>query len=368
MNKSINNLLYKLNKFQWENYMEDKHHDLNLICNEIYDYLSHLGCSSDLSKSELRRLVEYEPSVSTLRNKIDDSYNNGFKDDIKEDVLSLMEVRNKVSKKLGFKDYIDLVMCCEDLDFEILKSLIDDYIEKNLNHAKELINKYDLTWGNWFLNLKNIGPIDLKDIDSLIDKFLEKFGFKEVLSKIKIAYDKDMGYSTKISPDDIMICARKPNSIFDLGTLFHELGHGILYYYASEEDDDSFFNITTSFDEFFAVLMENLALLTMFPRDVSEKMKDIVDLEYMRTAISASFEFDLWNFNEDPEKLYAEHYSKLGIKQDNLRPWYKDSFRSLDSMYIHNYTLGQITAEKIIYKNYNNDCLEFGSYLKNICR
>ncbi len=367
----MNEFLYKLNKFQWENYIYDKHHDLNIICNEIYDYLDKKKNLATLSKSELRRLVENDPSTVIIRNKIDYSYNDNFKEDIKIDVFSLMDARNKVSREFYFKGYVDLVMYCENLDFQKLKCLIDEYIEKNLSSVKRLTDKYYLTWENWFFNLKNIESIDLKDIevDFLIDSFLRKFGFEEVLGKITIVYHKDMGYCTKISQDDIRICIREPNSIFDLRTLFHELGHGILYYYVSKEKDEEFFNITGCFDEFSAVLMENLAMNIMFSGDLSEKMKDIINLEYMRTALSASFEFDLWNSKIDPEELYIKHYSKLGLQMNNKNPWYKDSFRSLDSMYIHNYTLGQIIAEKLIKsmcKKYNEDNIKIGKYIKEL--
>ena len=195
----------------------------------------------------------------------------------------------------------------------------------------------------------------------MIDKLLEILGFTEIKNKIRIDYRQDgfSGYATELSLNDIRIAVEPIESLDSLRTLFHELGHAVLYSLNSEEG--LFRILPASLDESMAVVFEYIAPILLLHGDDKEKTYELMTLEYTRCAISALFEFDLWKEPSNAEKLFEEHYSKLGLKIYDPSIWAYDSVRSIDPVYIHNYVIGASIAEKLIeYLNglYSNDYTE----------
>ena len=166
---------------QWCNYFEEQHHDLSLLDEKLYklvqsyaDVMETSQRKGQVAASIIRReLVDKDPVVSKLRNFIDDLDN--YKQDIpkeiqkdtyrhkleiakrmKPDVLRLMDMRNSLAIKQGYKSYVDLVFATEEIDKEKLIALLNDYLDENLVKARKLIKKYDISFDSWFADLHRI--------------------------------------------------------------------------------------------------------------------------------------------------------------------------------------------------------------------
>ncbi|MTI95482.1 MAG: hypothetical protein FH749_08325 [Firmicutes bacterium] len=140
------NLFFLGQKAQWENYADRAEHNLNNIDAEIYQLLAAnqelLTSSRDvnLQRILLRGLVDKDPEVSMLRNRLDSQsaylYDNPSRSTLairmKPDVLKLMVLRNQKAKVFGFANYPELVFHCEGLDREQVKQTVSDYLETNL--------------------------------------------------------------------------------------------------------------------------------------------------------------------------------------------------------------------------------------------
>ncbi len=152
----------------------------------------------------------------------------------------------------------------------------------------------------------------------------------------------------------------------DLTTLFHELGHAISYYYNKEE---GLFKIIAPFyDEAMVVVIEHIAPKVLFDDNIQQKISDIQLLEYTRCAISALFEFKLWEDPDKAESLYINNYCRLGFNISDPVIWAYDSFRSIDPVYIHNYVIGAVLAKDLITyltQTYSNNYKEWGTWILN---
>lgn len=366
---------WELQRAQWSNYFEGGNLDLSKFDLEIYKIAKKFnGKVSQEDRRDrvasliiIKDLVEKNPLVSNLRNKLDsiDNYTKNMSKDIKEnnmiynlalanemkeDVLELINIRNHLSTELGFSSYPDLILSAEEIDRSNLINLLNDFVEKNLNKARKIIEKYNISWDNWFNDLYKIGStinINYNPLE-LIKLLISAFGFEKVEERIQINFSEEgySGYAAQLSSNDIRIVVEPLKSLNNINTLFHELGHAISY--ALNEEQGVFKILPCSYDEAMAVVMEYLAPMILLSREEQEKVYEVATLEYVRCAISSLYEFDLWKNPEKAEELYVKHYSKLGIKIDTPSIWTLDTFRSIDPVYIHNYVIGATLAEKII--------------------
>lgn len=365
---------WELQRQQWCNYFEDGNYDLSILDSEIYElvclYSNKIKVTDPKSKIAnlliTRSIVDKHPEVSQLRNRIDnlDNYNENIPSEIrknnykykleiarrmKKDVLQLMNIRNELAADFGYDSYPELVLTTEGIHKEKLNKLLNDFLDKNLSKAKEIIKKYNITFENWFEDLDRISKINSSyNPNTLIDELLKKLGFIEVKDKIKIEYSQGgfSGYTAELSPKDIRIAVEQVESLDCLRTLFHELGHAILY--SLNREDGLFRILPASIDEAMAVVFEYIAPVILFDSYNIEKIYELMTLGYTRCAISALFEFDLWQDLNKAEELYVRHYNKFGLEVNDSGIWAYDSFRSIDPVYIHNYVVGAKLAEKLI--------------------
>jgi hypothetical protein len=384
---------WKLQTAQWYNYFEDENYNLSEIDAEIYtivklfnEEIQSIDRKSKIASLLIKKdLVDKNPLVAEIRNRIDnlDNYSNNISEDIKadryqyklalsykmkDDVKKLMNTRNDLSKQMGFNSYPELVLTTEEIDKDNLVHSLNEFLESNLPKAKEIIKKYNIKWETWFSDLSRIGsaknqynPIEL------VDQLLKTFGFDEIKEKIQISF-MEKGYAgcaAELSPNDIRIVVEPIKSLNNLRTLFHEMGHGILYLLNKEEGIYKI--LPPSHDEAMAVVIEYIApMLLMLNKTDREKISEIITLEYTRCAISSLFEFDLWENPEIAEELYIKHYSKLGFEINNPSMWASDTFRSIDPVYVHNYVIGAMLAKKVFtYLQSKNLCdyKEWGAWL-----
>lgn len=386
-------IYWRLQRAQWDNYFENGDYNLSDIDDEIYKVVCEFDNVIEQTdrRSKIawllinRELVDKSPQISMLRNRIDDldNYNMGIPEHVKkdryaykselalrmkEDVLALMALRNKLSKERGFSSYPDLVFAVEEVDKSEVIRLLNSYVDNKLPKVLEIIKSYNISWETWFSDLRKIqASVCNYQPEKLINSLMDKLNLIEVKEKLKIEY-KEKGYSgcaSEIAPNDIRIVVEPISSLFNIKVLFHEVGHAITY--ASNNEKGLFKILSASFDEAMAVVMEYVASKILLSKEEQEKMAEIEVLEYTRCAISALYEFSLWENQKQAEELYKEYYSKLRFEIKNPSIWASDTFRSIDPVYIYSYPLGAILGEKIVEyleKTYKNDYEEWGNCLK----
>jgi Zn-dependent M32 family carboxypeptidase len=278
---------------------------------------------------------------------------------MKDDVKKLMCARNELSKEMGFGSYPELILRVEEIDKNNLIRSLQKYLKTNLPRAREIIKKYDIKWETWFSDLGRVGTTEnTYNPLELVERLLTSLGFDEVKEKVKISFMKK-GYSgcaSQLSPDDIRIVVEPVKALSNLRTLFHELGHAILY--SLNKEEGIYKVIPPSYDEAMAVVIEYIApLILELDKKDQEKIYEIITLEYTRCAISSLYELELWENPDIAEELYSKHYGRLGIKIKNPSIWSADTFRSIDPVYIHNYVIGAMLAEEmIVYLQNENSC------------
>ncbi|ERI91070.1 hypothetical protein HMPREF1982_03435 [Clostridiales bacterium oral taxon 876 str. F0540] len=385
---------WNIQLFQWCNYFENGNYDLSLIDNEMFNIVHKYYClikpidrRSKIAYLQIKKdLVDKNPLVSELRNRIDnqENYNKSIPPQLEEnrynyllelssrmksDVVKLMNIRNKLSKEVGYSSYPELVFKTEEINKEMLVNLLNSFVEENINKVLKLIAKYNIKWKSWFSDLNKISVpmLDLNPVE-LINQFIDKLGFNCIKEKIQINYMEHefSGVASEISPKNIKIVAAPIHSLSDLTGLFHELGHAISYYF--NEEKGLYRILPASYDEAMAVVMEHLAPQILFDEFIKEKISEIQVLEYTRCAISSLYEFELWEKPEQAEELYIKHYSRLGLNINNPSIWACDTFRSIDPVYIHNYVIGAVLSKylnKYLVQNYRYDYLEWGKWLIN---
>lgn len=391
--KKYMDMYWRSQKYQWENYFEEYNNDLGIIDKEIYDicknycdFIGYVDRKSVVAKHIIcRDLVDKSKEVSRLRNKLDDwdNYNEHISNEIKEnrqkyrmelatrmkeDVLDLMIIRDKIAIENGFESYMNLILKSEEIDEKFILETLNNFLNDNLIKAKNIMEKYEFTWENWFKDLENINiPINNINPLDLVNKFLDMMGFNEIKGSVDFIFKEEdfAGVAFQIDENNIKIVVKPIKNLLDITVLFHELGHALNYYYNKEK---GIYKIpTSSYDESIAVIIEYIAPKLIFDEKIQEKILEIQILEYVRCAISSKFEFELWKNPNNAEELYLQIYGELIKEIENPSIWAIDSFRSIDPVYIHNYVIGYAMASQVyeeLEKKYSSDHKSWGKYFK----
>ncbi len=388
-------LFWERQHLQWENYVTDAGHDLSSVDAKIYtlmvqnkDRFELPGRRGQVVDAIIKReLVDRHPQVAGLRNRLDDweNYAAGLSETLrrepaqyrltlarrmKPDVLRLMQIRQRLARDLGFPSYVELVLGEEGLDSGSLITLLEKYLEDHVVVVRGLIQAHQLSWPTWFCDLSTIGHIteDLQP-PGIVDRFLERMGFGALRGAISIHVQPQpiAGYAGILCvPDDIRILIQPVSSLQGWLILFHELGHAIAH--ASNAESGVFATWTSAHDETMAELMAQIAAFVLLDEDNRKAACQLFELENTRCAISALFEFQLWEHPEAAERLYTQHYRQLDFNVANPEIWALDTFRSIDPVYIHNFVIGSVVAEKTIdhlYEKYGRDFHRWGEWLRS---
>lgn len=416
-------LIWDQRLLQWRNYFENGAHDLSFLDNQFFILARHFLNPIELTpadrQSEIlqmligRDLVDKNPAAAKLRNRLDnpDNYRDSSESTpdanrdvsagasasasvdatdrttdarramalkMRPDVLNLMHIRNGLAKDRGFYSYPELVLAIEELDRDHLINLLQEYLASNLPKAQHLIAKYNIRWESWFSDLERISPLTATaaaaapefDPIAAIDQFLALLELTAARRKIKINFQEHglAGMASEVTPGDVRIMVAPVASLSGFKVLFHELGHALAYCFNQEQG--LYRILPASYDEAMAVVIEHFAPRLLLDSDAQEKAAEIDVLEHTRCAISALFELELWESftSKQPEDLYLEHYSRLGVRIDHPELWALDSFRSIDPVYIHNYVIGAVLAPRIytcLLQNHGRDYRLWGQWLIN---
>jgi hypothetical protein len=388
-------LFWRRQRWQWDNYVDAAHHDLNAVDSEIYDLVTSykdVVCAPGrrgqvLDAIVVRERLDKHPDVAHLRNKLDDRdhYSAGLSAEqrqdrvryrlvlarrMKDDVLELMGLRQRLAQELGFPSYVALVLHTEGLDAGSVKHLLTEYLRTNLPTARTLIAAHGISWPTWFSDLEAIGPFDGEaDLSETITELLDRIGLSRVRGSISVVQKEQAiaGYPGILSvPDDIRILVAPVRSFGGWQILFHELGHAVAH--AANLETGIFKTWTSVHDETMATVFEQVAALALLDEAGWEAAQALSVLENTRCAISALFEFALWEEPRAAETLYIQHYGRLGLEIASPEVWAADSFRSIDPVYIHNYVVGATVADRtarFLRQEHGEDLARWGEWLSS---
>ncbi len=355
MNREYMDLTYELNRLQWENYTLKRNHDLNRISKRIHEQINSAPGDAPFT---LRERIERNPHVSELRNRLDDWDNYAEANDksrlalarsMREDVLSLMNVRDAVARALGFRSYVSAIMHDEGLDEESVRDSLNAYLKESLPRVTRIVIENNIAWDSWFADLGLLGRGDLGSIDTkgLVSDFVGFLELGSALDDVEVEYGHDICFVTKTAFGQTRVSLANVRSVYGLQQLFHEIGHALFYHCTCQERESDWFHIHRCVDESVAVLFEWVGFFWMQDEGLAETAEKLALLEYSRTALSGLLELDLWETKAMPESLYVQYYSRLGVTPGHPELWCVDSFRSIDAVYVFYYTLGHIFSHRV---------------------
>jgi len=386
-------LFWRQKRSQWENYVDEAHHDLCAYDEQIFALLCpYQGVLEGGTRWEKvlnaiinRSCVDSHPRVAQLRNRLDDRDN--YAGDIesidkrdhirfrqllsgrmREEVLQLMQERQRLARRLGYGSYPELVLWAEELDLEPVRASLLDQIKRRLPIATGLAKDYGVRWSSWSEDLASIGYHSASaDPVRLVAVVLERLGLDRLNAAISIAVKEQgiWGYVGVVSvPDDIRILVRPITDLQQELTLYHELGHASAH--ALNKEAGIFKTWTSSHDEAMAVVMERIAALIALDDAQRKAAQELWLLEDTRCATSALFELELWDKPDKAEELYLHYYGAWDIGAPPAGVWAADSFRSVDPVYIQNYIVAARVADLTIaflQDKFADDFGEWGRWL-----
>lgn len=338
---------------------------------------------------------------------------------VEEDVLHMVNLRNKSAQHLGFNNYHDMSLHLSEQDPDDMDLLFDSLdnlsrepyysVKENIDSflAKKYgINESDLKpWhyqNRFFQEAPEIYATSLddyfedKDIEKITNLYFESIGLpiKEILNNSDL-YEKENKYQHAYcinidrEGDIRVICNIKSNANW-MGTILHEFGHAVYDKYVDMSlpwilRSHSHIFTTEAIAMFFARLASNLDWIEKFA-DVKindrEEKKEIINknlqtnlLVFSRWAqLMYRFEKSMYNNpNQNLNLLWwdlVEEYQNIKRPEKRNEPdWAAKIHLALYPAYYHNYLLGELLASQLqeylsyqteyYFKGYN-----VGNYLK----
>lgn len=382
-------LFFQLQRQQWENYALAAGHDLDQTNQAIYTLLNGVPPDNPFSGRKAvvwqaissKGRVDNHPSVAALRNRLDDWDNYApiqkpaeqqaerlaLAKNMRADVLELLRLRLELAQEQGFASYVDLVLASEDLARPTVVRLIEQYLKTNLEKARALIRKHRIGWPTWFSDLDRLASTSLeRDGTELVASLLHQLGLTDFQKGLTIVSQVDgFGYTGVLQPAlDTRILLADNTGLRAILTLGHELGHALAH--LGNRNSGLFLTWTANFDESMAVTMEQIAARLWLSPAQQQLARDLQTLEGVRCSLSFLFELSLWENPAQAEANYLKYYGQLGLDLGDPAIWALDSFRSIDPVYIHNYVLADIFAQRTIAhleRLYGADYRAWGAWL-----
>ena len=313
--------------------------------------------SSVLASVATRGRVDWHPVVSNLRNRLDDPAGYGVPDDasrtavgaaMDDDLLELIEIRNRLAVEQDFESYADLAMWSEGLDLTGVRRFAAAARDAALPGARRTVVRERMTLETWFDDLERIGGPGPDDVPAAASALAHLLGLDEVADRISwVVRDQPIyGVAFALSvPSDVRILVGRSGSLTALLTAYHELGHALGH--ASNRATGIFRTWETTTDESTAVVMEAVASRLALNDDERSRMAIVDQSERARLATSLLFELDVNDRSERARELFTEWYQPLAPVDDPAM-WARDTFRSVDPFYLQGYLIGSVMADASI--------------------
>lgn len=348
----------------FRNYAGAAGSDLRPIETELYRLCrSHdIGSGGDRRSRVLRSVatrgrVDYHPSVSDLRNRIDEGTTYrpppetgraGLGAAMEHDVLELVALRDAVAREEGFGSYAELAMSSEGLDIDAVREFSVKTRDETIEACRGIVQLEQLSLEFWFDGLERIGGADVPDLLNAVTELTTRLGLGGIAERISwiVRSQPIYGAAFAISvPDDVRVLLGRTESLVAVATAYHELGHALAH--AANMSDGIFKTWEVTTDETIAVVIERVAAAVALTDDNRRKLELIELLEAARLATSLSFEFEVADNPHDVRELFGRWYTPL-VPVSDPAIWALDTFRSIDPFHIQGYLIGNVVAEATI--------------------
>ena len=425
--KRIYKILY--NEFAANQFDEKLHAEIIKLSTKIEERFSKYRAKIDdriLTDNEIDEILKTSTDNFELQKVWEASKQIG--EEVFEDVLTLVELRNQSAKILGYDNYHkmslelneqnsdDIIKLFDELDeltknkFAGLKDEMDEYLSTRYSiNKKELMpwhyqdkffqqgpKLYSVDYDKYYVN-KDIVQITKEYFSSVglsADDIIEKSDLFEKENKYQHAYCMNIDREGDIR----IVCNIKPNHRW-MSTMLHETGHAVYDKYISEKLPwilRTHAHIFTT--EAIAMMFGRMASNPFWLRDMlnvdlievnqikldAEKSLMLEQLIFSRwVQVVFRFEKSMYeNPKQDLNKLWwqlVEKYQLIKKPTNRNKPdWASKIHIALYPAYYHNYMLGELLASQLYYFISNKvllqkgNCKSFynekasGEYLKNL--
>ncbi len=351
----------------------------------------------ELTDNEIDEILETSDNNEVLRKTWEASKEIG--EQIADDVLRLVKLRNKAARQLGYDNYHQMSLELSEQSAEELDKLFDELNELTAKGFAKLKDEIDeklaekygvpknelMPWhyqDKFFQQGPKFADVDLdkyykdKDVVKLvrdyydgmdlpIDDILEKSDLYEKPGKYQHAYCTDIDRNGDVR----VVCNVKPNYKWT-GTLLHEFGHAVYDKFIKRElpwELRTHAHIFTT--EAIAMLFGRMAANPAWLRDVvkiGESEAEKISGECDKLLAAEQLIFSRWvqvvyrfeksmyeNPEQDLNKLWFElvkKYQMLNVPENrNAADWAAKIHIALYPAYYHNYILGEILASQLYY-------------------
>lgn len=316
--------------------------------------------------------------------------------EVADDLITLVELRNRGARELGFANYFKLSLSVGEQDEAELDTIFEDLFQltkEPFSLVKEKIDNslaalYGVETGElmpwhyhdpFFQEAPLLEEMDWdgyyrdKDIKEMAVSFYESLGLPvEAILKKSDLYERD-GKNPHAFCDDIdregdvrIFCNLKNNKEW-MGTLLHELGHAVYDFYMDRElpyllRESAHIFTTEAVAMFFGRLSSN-ALWMQSMLNFSEKERVEIERESSEYSRMAQLVFARWAMvmYDFEKRLYAdprqdlnslwwrlvEKYQLVSKPEPGANPdWAAKLHFSAAPCYYHNYLLGELLASQ----------------------
>lgn len=353
--------------------------------------------SKEITDNEIDKILD----ESTDKEELEQVWNASklVGEEVNQDVIKLVKLRNKAAKQLGYKNYHEMSLSLSEQNVEEIKSLFDklnDLTKTEFSKLKDEMDSYLSQYYNISLNelmpwhyqdkffqqgpsiydLKIDSLFKKKDIEKItsdyfrgidleINDLLEKSDLYEKPGKYQHAYCTNIDREGDVR----VVCNIKPNSRW-MSTMLHEYGHAAYEKFISPKipwllREPAHIFTTEAIAMLFGRLIYNPNWLrAQLKAEVNEiknvlnsgnkalKMEQLIFSRWVQVVFR--FERELYsNPDQDLNELWwrlVEKYQQLNKPNGRNKPdWAAKIHIALYPAYYHNYILGELLASQLHY-------------------
>ncbi|MEA3511215.1 MAG: hypothetical protein U9R51_07250 [Actinomycetota bacterium] len=324
------------------------------LCSSYDDQPSQHRRRRVLASVATRGRVDWHPTVSDLRIRLEDSSEYGVPETasrgalgaaMEDDLVKLIETRNRLAVDEGFESYADLAMWSEGLDLTGVRHFVAAVRNTTLPEAVRTITRERMTLETWFEDCERFGGPGPDDIPAAASTLSCLLDLDEIAGRISWVVREQPIYGAAFAlavPSDVRILVGRSGSLTASMTAYHELGHALGH--AANRTTGILQTWETTVDESMAVVMEAVASRLVLDDHERSRMAIVEALETARLSTSLMFEFGVNERPHQSRELFEYWYGPLA-PFDDAAMWARDTFRSVDPFHIQAYLVGNVVAD-----------------------
>lgn len=369
--------------------------DLATAAEKKFSVYRAIAAGETLSTNDVYRVLTEEKKSARRKAVWEASKNVG--PIVKDDLLTLVELRNQAAKQAGFPDYYTMSLTLNEQKEEFLVKLFDEldeltreaFLEAKADLDGQLAKQYGIKvedlrpWhyhDPYFQEVPQVGDINLdkyyagKDLVAIARAFYASIGMpvEDILERSDL-YERPgknpHAFCTDIDREgDIRILANMKDNGYWMETILHELGHAVYDKYIDRNLPYLIRTypaslLTEASAEFFGRLAQDPQWIraalgisgegldkTASALEKSLRLKQLIFARW--SQVMFRFERELYrNPNQDLNKLWwdlVERYQFVKRPEGRDMPdWATKIHMVMNPVYYHNYLIGELVASQV---------------------